>query len=274
MISATVVAASTAPEGSTLFTLELRHPRFIDAEINKYRNAAKSTGSSRAIPTLAITTQVEEDPFVPNDFRKNQAGMQGVPVDPETQKKAEEIWRRAAKMNAEIAKELLALGIHKQHANRWMEPAMMVSSMVTGVLDAWNHLVRQRDHQAAQPEFQDLAVKIREAINASRPTVLENYQWHLPMDPGTDFPIRERVLCSVGRCAAVSYHRQGQATPEKAIELAKRLMGEDPPHLSPFEHAAKVISGLTPPGCFGRPWMQARHSPAVWGGVTALQKWR
>lgn len=273
MISAKVVAASTAPEGPTIFTLELHLPRIILAELNTYRNMAKSTGSSRAIPVAAITSQAEESPFVPDDFRKNQPGMQGQPVDPETQKKAEEVWRRAARMNAEISKELLALGIHKQHANRWMEPAMVVASVVTGTLDAWNHMFRQRIHFAAQPEFDDLARKIREAIEGARIRELEDREWHRPYDPGPGFSDEDRVLCSVGRCAGVSYHRQGIAEPEKAIALARRLMTEEPPHLSPFEHACKVLVGFDPPGCLGRPWLQARHYGKLWG-AKALKKWR
>ena len=96
--SAKVLADSVSPAGHRLTTLEVTVPRIVLAEFNTHRMFSRSSASSRAIPVEKRIAMVEEDPFIPEAFGRNQRGMQASEVlDDKLTLKAREIWLEAAR---------------------------------------------------------------------------------------------------------------------------------------------------------------------------------
>jgi thymidylate synthase ThyX len=239
-ISASVVLDSMSPYDDTrLTTLELEFPRFILAEFNTHRKFSRSSASSRAIPIKKLVERVEKDPFVPEVFTKAQPGMaSNEPV--EDQDKARKAWLYSAYHAAESVKCLDRLGVHKQHANRLLEPFLWHTTLVTAT--EWENFLMQRDHPQAQPEIQQLASSIAAAIKASTPVYRRN---HLPFFSfeGEKAPTRN-VFISVGRCATVSYDNLGQGIDEeKDFARAVKMKDSRPIHYSPAEHVAYAAPG-------------------------------
>jgi thymidylate synthase ThyX len=245
MITATVVADSLGiiPD-SRITTLELIFPRYILPQFNTHRVFSRNAASSRAIPVSKTIKQVSNDPVIPI-WNLNQKGMSGnMDVPPELLPELDRIWLEARDSAIKSAQELIALGVHKQVANRLLEPFMLVKVIVTS--DQWDNFFKLRIHDGAQPEIMELAIKMREAINASDPEELEVGEWHLPYirEEELHLSLEDRIKISVARCARVSYktHDDDQySTFIKDVALYNQLFESE--HLSPFEHQA---SPLTP----------------------------
>lgn len=259
-IKATVIADSISPAGIRLTTFELVYHRFIHSEFMTHRMLSKNSASSRAIPTQKLLDQVRNDPMVPIHWGMNQKGMQASSeVSADAKADALDRWRWAAGQAADAAEGMMQAGIHKQVANRVLEPFVAMRVIVTGT--EWNNFFHLRDHPDAQPEIQELARQMRIARTASSPATLHPGMWHLPYIKPKDAvdvhhhlkfgritrdePTSEEVLgllkmISVARCARVSYNNQ-EGKPSTIAEdllLYERLVGSQPLHASPTEHQA------------------------------------
>lgn len=222
---------------SRITSFEVVFPRFILAEVNTHRIISKSSASSRAIPLNKRIADVRADPFVPLAFTKNKPGMVADEVITE-QYAAQEVWLKAAMLACDQAEKLSALGVHKQHASRILEPFMWQRTILTGT--EWKNFFTLRTAWNAQPEFQELANKMLTAYNVSSP---EETEVHLPY-----VTREEKMLATLSgvdlyhicaaRCARVSYinHDNTPCNTEKDLELAKSL--ETDGHMSPFDHPA------------------------------------
>ncbi|NCC31212.1 MAG: hypothetical protein EOM24_04205 [Chloroflexia bacterium] len=248
------VVADSKHNRSRLITCELVMWRSMLAEFNTHRRFARNTGSSRAITTTAMIDMAVNDTFVPSQFRASNRGMQGPPVSPETQAKAEALWREAAASAASYTQRLAELGVHKQYANRWLEPAICCCTIATATYEWWCDMIRQRNHEDALPEFDQLAIMLARAIDESKPVELEDGEWHTPLV--SLFEQKHGLWASAGRCAGVSYHNQGKYTLSQAEALARRIYAAG--HLSPFEHVARA-GCVYSPGPFGDGWLTMRH---------------
>ena len=106
-----------------------------------------------------------------------------------------------------------------------------------------------RDHPAAQDEIAHLARTIKVAMNESTPAILAEGQYHLPFvsDSDKSEPVENQLKVSAARCARVSYKTfDGKtSTLKDDLELYSKLtydfVGDDPAHMSPFEHQARAI---------------------------------
>lgn len=242
MYDAKVLADSVSPDGVRLTTLSVTMPRIILAEQNTHRVFSRNTASSRAIPVKTRCDMIEQNPFVPDAFGKNQKGMQADELlDPKANAKAEQIWRKALEDALKHARKLAELGVHKQYANRLTEAFAWVTQIVTAT--EWENYFNLRCHPAAQPEIKRVAVLTKEAMAASKPVNLAINGWHLPLvDPkevkGHADPMAA-IKVSVARCAAVSYEKHGIV---KSVdeEIARHDMMLKHGHMSPFEHQAYV----------------------------------
>lgn len=241
-ISAKVIKDSLSPWEERLTTLQLRYPRWILAEFNTHRIFSRNSSSSRAIPVNKMIEMVENDPAIPIHWGKNQAGMQAERELTESEKlTARTLWLKAAKNAVNVAKEMTTVGLHKQVANRILEPFQFMNTIVSST--DWSNFFSLRCHKDAQPEIQELAYKIRAALNASIPTPLNFKEWHLPYvleEEKEQFHIEDQVRISVARCCRVSYmkHDGSHSSVEEDIKLHNRLAKAHPPHLSPTEHVA------------------------------------
>jgi len=269
---AEIVLDSISPAGDRLLSVAVELPRFILAEVNTHRMLSRSYGSSRAIPAEEMLRRVMEESFIPRYWGKNERGMQAKTPWGELvqylgngneeeeyysyEKKLgtpEEAWLASRDSAVLFASSFDTAGYHKQLVNRIIEPY----SYATGIITAteWDNFFTLRLHPDAQPEFQELAQAMKEAIDGSTPRRLEPGQWHLPFirkEEQADFnkfawitnkarnwsPIDTEKAVSAARCARISFasNQRGKTfTIEQDLALYDRLFGP-PFHAGPFEH--------------------------------------
>lgn len=237
-----VVEDSLSPSGVRLTTMQLRYWRAIHAEFMTHRVFSRNASSSRAIPVSKMIEQVRNDPAGPIHWGENRPGMQATGQVPGlTQFEAQKRWLRAANTAADHAQALLDLNIHKQVANRLLEPFQYINVVVTAT--EWANWFALRDHEAAQPEIQELARAMGQAMEDSDPVFRLRGEWHLPyvtLEERRKLPIALLRTLSTARCARVSYNRHdGTPAPqEEDIALHDRLIRSTPQHASPSEHQA------------------------------------
>ena len=254
-ISAVVIADSLAMGGNRITTMQLSYHRYIHSEFMTHRVFSRNAGSSRAIPTPKLLEIVRNRPVLPVEWPKNQAGMQAKElISDAAAVDAEQIWRLGAQAAAGVAQALLDIGVHKQVANRVLEPYLPINVVVTAT--KWSNWFALRDHKDAQPEIQALARMMKAAMDASVPVPMRENGWHLPYisegDTGravdflgsVDGAVVDNVLrkISAARCARVSYKAfDGSiASVEDDLNLYDKLAGSHPRHMSPLEHIAQA----------------------------------
>lgn len=249
-IIAQIIADSVSPEGIRLTTMQLRYPRFIHAEFMTHRVFSRNASSSRAIPVTKMIEDLRRDPAMPVYWGSNKPGMQaGNELTGIDLKDAQIYWREAMNDAIRNAEKLIDLGLHKQIANRILEPWAHINVVVTAT--DWDNFFALRRHEDAQPEIKALADAMWDAMEMSNPSHLEPDDWHLPYVTHADWDAsssldtiddRQQLLCrvSVARCARVSYltHDGRQTTIEEDLALYDRLVGSQPIHASPAEHQA------------------------------------
>lgn len=269
MIKAEVLLDSRAPFGARLTTFVLTYPRFIHAEFMTHRVFSRNASSSRAIPVSKYMEAIQNNPAMPLSFSKNCKGMQAQEdLASGDQVHASLIWLEARDAMMNFAAKLAALGVHKQHANRLLEPFTHITVVVSAT--EWDNFFDLRCHKDAQPEFQELATQMYVEHSVSTPDDLIENEWHLPFVTQRE---KNKVLAhelthddlikmSVARCARVSYntHDGTENSLEKDIELYNRLVGSSPIHASPTEHQAyPAIHGGITSGNF-KGWIQYRKT--------------
>ena len=247
MITAKVIEDSTCTHGVRIITLELQYPRFIHSEFMTHRVFSRNAMSSRAIPVEKMIEQVRSNPAAPIYWGANKPGMQAAEEIRDTME-AKQQWSMAARQAADRAESMMAIGLHKQVANRILEPFQWMRTIVTAT--EWDNFFVLRAHPDAQPEFQALAKAMKAAMDKSKPADRgrPGYQdqassWHLPyIKPGEREYYLPSLLpkLSAARCARVSYLTHDGEDPkvDKDLELFNRLVGANPIHASPVEHQA------------------------------------
>lgn len=241
-IAAKVIYDSLSPMGVRLTTLEVVMPRIILAEFNTHRVFSRNSASSRAIPVEKMIERVQNDPFIPLYWGKNQKGMQADEELSEQQiMTAKYDWLYARDCAVWSARYLSETGVHKQIVNRLLEPFLWHTVIVTAT--EWSNFFAQRCHPDAMPEMRLTAEAMRDAMEASEPTELQYGEWHSPyiyiaaenLDAQFSWETTKKV--SVARCARVSYlQHNGTRSVEKDLELFEKL--QNGMHWSPFEHVA------------------------------------
>ncbi len=302
MIKAEIILDSiNSANGSRITSWILEYPRFVHAEFMTHRMFSKNSASSRAIPIEKMIQQVLDNPAIPVWWGKNQSGMQaneelddvqksfrpyGAESDQTDKKYAETLWFRARNHAVDTVREMSKLGLHKQIANRILEPWFHIRVIMTAT--EIQNFFALRVHKDAQPEIRTLAEKMLEEYNKSEPQVLKPYEWHIPfgkdidesrlwkalglededMEEGAgDFLSMRRlnkildegrIKIAVARCARVSYFNfEGKDDYEADIKLCERLFANNPKHLSPTEHVAQATDTNEFIGNF-RGWRQYR----------------
>jgi hypothetical protein len=254
-ISATVIADSINSSGNRLTTLELVYPRFILAEVNTHRMLSKNSASSRAIPIARMMELIDESPAEPVFWGANKPGMSATEeLQQPKLMNAQILWSNAKDMALEFVSMMDELGLHKQIANRISEPWQMMKSVVSGT--EWTNMLWLRNHDAAQPEFHELARCVAEAFEKAVPQFLSPGQWHLPYVKSelqgqfvqvfeNDLTLEDAQKVSASCCAQVSYRRLDDSV-GKALDIYNKLVGMDRAHASPFEHLGTPMTVPTP----------------------------
>ena len=134
-ITAKVIEDSISPHGKRITTLQLRYQRFFHSELLTHRSFSRNSSSSRAIPVAKMIEQVRNDPAMPVHYGANQPGMQAkAELEGEDRENAVRAWEQAAYYAALVAEQMAELGLHKQVANRILEPFQFMSTVVTATV--------------------------------------------------------------------------------------------------------------------------------------------
>lgn len=264
MFAKVVEASRSLENGSTLYTVHVRAPRIIWAEIMTHRVFSRNARSSRAVPVKTMLNEVRNDPFVPWHWTGAKPGMQGIPnwsekillkgsagnfVDSDRPVDPALAWLHGRDMAADLAESYLDAHYHKQIANRLLEPFSWIDGLITSV--QWNNFFHLRDHSDAEPHLQDLAVTIERAIARAVLMDLEPGDWHLPYVTQEDrdyanttfqaWDLRLDFLrkISAARCARISYAPfDNNPGYDRELERYDLLVKSSRVHASPLEHQA------------------------------------
>lgn len=257
-VTVRLVADSHSPsKASRVTTFELEYPRFIHSELMTHRLFSRNAMSSRAVP---ITKMIENSNVKPITWGSNQAGMQaGKDLSGMNLVQAQRTWEAARASAADNAEFLSKVGLHKQVANRILEPFQLMKTIVTAT--EWDNFFTLRLSPDAQPEIQLLARLMKEAMDANTPSVLRPHEWHTPYVEHLDAPDgsdeiaytvfddgvekyltkAEALAISSSCCAQVSYRGIDNSF-DKAMSIFEKLgVGTPNFHASPFEHIAKPM---------------------------------
>lgn len=266
---AKVIARSENSLGVAITTIQLLYPRMIHAEVMTHRMFSRNASSSRAIPVAKMIEQVLNNPAMPIHWGANQPGMQASAELPYTDEVIRS-WKGAARQAAATAERMAALGLHKQVANRVLEPFQLISVIVTAT--EWDNFFALRRHPDAQPEIQLLSdLMYEEMTNTDVPLVIRedtnadsSLAWHLPYISEEERALyRTNILlkASTARCARVSYNNHDGSNPDfiKDVALHDALVGGEPIHASPTEHQALAVDSRNFFKNF-RGWSQYRYN--------------
>ena len=249
-----VVCDTISPfTGKRLTTLQCDYQRFFHSEVMTHRMFSRSASSSRAIPVHVQADRIKLNPATPMKFGLNEPGMQANKnAEGETLESAMCLWFDAAENAYHSAQSMRDLGLHKQIANRIVEPFQVINVVITAT--EWENFFELRDHPDALPEIQALAQEIKKAMDESEPVVRA---YHLPylredemaqVENGNPMDILEYwAPISAARCARASYnnHDGTKSTAEEDFGLYENLVGSEPLHASPTEHQGFIISTVS-----------------------------
>jgi hypothetical protein len=274
MITTKIIADSISTSGKRITTFELEYPRFIHSEFMTHRMISKNAASSRAIPIETMIKQVTENPAWPVFWGKNQAGMAATEeLTGAALYNAKQIWIEARDSAIYNVKEMVKQGLHKQIANRMLEPWAHIKVVATAT--DWDNFFHLRRHPAAQPEIHALADSMWDLYSINTPDLKYVDEYHLPYVSDEDkkrYTLDECIKLSASLCAQVSYRKTDESL-EKALLIYDRLVASTPVHASPFEHqASPSLLSSERSGNFNG-WVQYRQSLPknvcnVYNGIT------
>ncbi len=253
-----------ANDDLTLVTVVCHFHRFILPELLTHRAFSRNSGSSRAAGVMNRMEQVRSNPAMPLRYGKNLAGKMYDEEEVDSTAR-EDMEQEILHLSLEAIDSVDALddsGLHKQVANRYLEPWMIQTMVVTAQYFQWQDFFNLRLNPDVQPEMIALASQLEgavdEAVSKTPYIQLNPFQCeHLPFVEDVDpsglavdrsgwaplpYEISDMELISAGRAASVSY----QADPLemdrlKALNLGRRLA--DLQHMSPWEHQASFAKG-------------------------------
>ncbi len=257
------MADSVNPVGCRLTAFLVVVPKWMLAELNTHRMLSRSAASSRAIPVKKVIGEILKNPYVPVRFGANQSGMQAS-ADLKGWRlwAARKLWLWARLPAVLFTLLLLKVGLHKQWANRVLEPWMWATVVVSGT--DWTNFFRLRANGAALPDFQLVADLMLEAYLNNSPRKVNAGEWHLPFADRflpDDAAVSAKKVVSTARCARTSYENHlGGYDYSEDERLFGKLTG-DPPHAVPLEHPAEALADDSRVGNY-RGWKQFRKELA------------
>ena len=283
-----IAAAKNKYTDKTIVTFECEYHRFFHSEMMTHRMVSKNAASSRAIPSTVIADHVLQQTAIPVSWGRNKPGMQAE-EELSGAEKAEAMitWLEGVNAAVKCTKTLAEIGVHKQIANRPVEPFQIIKVVMTAT--DWNNFFHLRNHKDAQPEFQALCKAMKNAldvyISQGKMETLKEGEWFVPYYQDGVWRKQKNVLnqpidesghtleeakaISASCCAQTSY-RKSDDTLDKALSVRERLVGDgnQPVHASPFEHQATPVKPL---GLFKRMLLKVMYW-WVPEGITHISK--
>ena len=254
-IESEIIADSVnAKTGKRITTFKLRYPRFIHSELMTHRMFSRNAASSRAIPVEKMIASVDVEAAHPEWWGAAQKGMQAN-TEIANKNLAYKKWGKAAGVAIGSARGLLDVGLHKQIANRVLEPFSHITVLVTAT--DYENFFKLRAHKDAQPEFQVLAYRMLDQYLNGTPQEKNLGEWHIPYD-SPKLKLNQRLYTATARAARISYDNLdgSNSTLQGDKALHDRLAASG--HWSPFEHCAEAcIEGDS--NNFRGGWIQYRE---------------
>lgn len=243
MIHVKLIADSlNVATGDRLTSFLLSYPRMIHAEVMTHRVFSRNAASSRAIPMHKFRCDVKSNPVLPGHWGANQKGMQA-----EAQLKggqlarAKKLWTEAMQSALHIHETFEQIGLHKQVANRILEPWFHIQLLVSAT-DFGNYFAL-RCHKAANPDIQDLADAMLYAYMTHKPESKYPGMWHLvfaEQELPSQASTAEKLKICTARAARIAYKNfDGIIDFQSDIDLHDKLVQAG--HWSPFEHCAMAM---------------------------------
>lgn len=257
--SARVIADSVSEAGKRITTIEATLPRIVLAELNTHRRLSRNSASSRAVPVRKMIERVRRDPYIPDEWPANCRGMSphSEVIMPYVERCA---WLEDVEHACRKAENRAARGLHKEIANRPLEPFMWHTVVITAT--EWDNFLNLRCNAATSRPLRLTALAIREALAASTPTPIPTGGWHLPFirpEDRAECAPEDLIPISTARCARVSYlTHDGRRDHSADLDLYARLLNGG--HMSPFEHPAQALADPCLPSGNFRGWHQHRKS--------------
>lgn len=202
-------------------------PKALLPELNTHRQLVRNTASTRAVSLSKQINKVEaQDNFWQWSGKKR--GMTGASIPEEISTRATEIFNELKALTCEKVRELEALGIHKQHAGRFLTAFELIPVILSGT--EFPYFFSLRTGESVQPEFREYAIKLQNYWNNSP---WEKSKVHLPW--GSTGDLNQDLIFNVGRSAVISYsNHDGSSTLETFTRIVDKLYTEH--HATPFEH--------------------------------------
>lgn len=250
MIEVQIIADSISERDVRITSFLITMPRFILSELLTHRVFSRNTASSRAIPIKRMLESVATTPALPIHWGQNRKGMQAKDELKGVRKGiVKTLWWMHRWFTLSTVWMLEKAGLHKQLANRLLEPHAHVTVLVTSTM--WQNFLHLRNHKDAMPEIEYVAKQIKQWLEVHDPRLLKKGDWHLPFISSADYedtyviidPHTMRVklrLISAARCARTSYtlfSSQNRSCLDD-YNLGERIIKSDPIHASPLEHQA------------------------------------
>lgn len=166
MIQAKIVADSVNDKGDRLTSMLITFPRMILAELNTHRMLSKNSASSRAIPFKKMVESVKTNPFIPSHWMKDHSGMQGSEyiTNQEDIDKCISTHLAARDLAVEFAKTQNRNGVTKQLCNRYLEPFMWHTVLISGT--EWENFFSLRCPQYQMWDKKEIYRSRKDAIKS------------------------------------------------------------------------------------------------------------
>ena len=265
--SCEILADSVNPIGQRVTTVQIRLPLVVWPEFLTHRTFSRNARSNRAVPSRVLISEVLRNPFVPEFWGRNQAGMQaGAELTGLRRWLARKAWLWARYPAIAAAWVMSRAGLHKQDANRVLNPWQWIDAVVTAGEAEWQAFFALRCHELADPKIQRIAEMICDKIANGDPLHLRWGQWHLPYYAGqSETPWCDTLWASAGACARVSYACfDGRHSDKENAALGRRLAREKPAHASPLEHVLQATEEhKRQPGPVNGMWRSLRQIEGV-----------
>jgi hypothetical protein len=206
-------------------------PKVLVGEIAKHRLIAMSCQSSRAMTVGSTIQQIKNDPYLPI-WTKNQKGMNGLRLTGFRKKFADILSIFLSRIVILFVQVLsLTTKTHKQNLNRFLEPWMKVSLILTAT--EWENFFNLRCADDAQDDLREFAIMMRNKLTDHTPNDLKDGEWHKP------YPWLS-LEENVAKVASVSYSNHAK---DRTITDSMRLFNQlkDSKHWVPFEHCLMAV---------------------------------
>lgn len=264
---ATVIMDSVNQFGTRLTTMEVTFHRFILAEVNTHRKFSRNSASSRAIPLETMLNRAVMHPALPIKWPREQPGMSGGDeLTGDDLHDAEELLLAIRDETTTLINDYIArhpdksTRLHKSLLNRPLEWFMWHTAIISST--EWGNMFHQRISPTAQPEFYELAVAMKDALDDSTPTERQPNEMHLPyttMEERSTLSTEELIKISTARCARVSYlTHDGKRDIAEDVRMFDETLWSNG-HWSPMEHPAIATATISPLSNFDAGWVQVRQ---------------